>query len=408
MPNALRCGHSLTPRAFADVVRTMALAHHKWDAQVGDVAALAPFPLVLPRAAWQSLVSCAESLARETVAMERELAHRPDLFRRLGVPAPLASALGHACLAPTPPAARIMRFDFHPTDDGWTISEVNSDVPGGFTESSRFAALIAERTGDGDVAGDAGATWLDSIAAKLPAGGAVGLLSAPGWVEDTQVVAHLASRLRARGVVAHLAAPPDLRWHDGLAHIANETREVPLDAIVRFYQAEWIATLRCRDAWLPLFAGGRTPVSNPATAALTESKRLPLVWNDLDAPSTTHRRVLPPSFDPRDARGLWDGDWVLKPAYGNTGDDVALRAHASRVDWYPRVLAALAHPHRWVAQRRFRALAVETPRGPLNVCVGVYVVDGHAAGAYARVSASPVIDYAATDAALLVERVNEG
>ncbi len=25
----------------------MALEHHKWDAQVGDVAALAPFPVVL-------------------------------------------------------------------------------------------------------------------------------------------------------------------------------------------------------------------------------------------------------------------------------------------------------------------------------------------------------------------------
>jgi len=36
-----------------------------------------------------------------------------------------------------------MRFDFHWTTEGFRISEVNADVPGGFSESSAFPALMA-------------------------------------------------------------------------------------------------------------------------------------------------------------------------------------------------------------------------------------------------------------------------
>ena len=94
---------------------------------------------------------------------------------------------------------------------------------------------------------------------------------------------------------------------------------------------------------------------------------------------------------------------MLKPAFGNTGDGVALRDRLSRSEWYVRVAAALARPRDWVAQRRFHSVPLESPRGPLHACIGVYVVDGAVAGAYGRLSLSPVIDYAAIDAAVLVE-----
>jgi glutathionylspermidine synthase len=405
MNGALRCGRAIAPETFTNVVRAMGLEHQKWDAQVGDVAALAPFPLILTRSTWHALASLATELARETVAIEVELARRPELHKHLGLPEAVASALRpNASAAATPAAARIMRFDFHPTTDGWRVSEVNSDVPGGFTESSRFAELVAEQTDEGLVAGDAGAAWIDAIAATVPHGGTVALLSAPGWVEDTQVVAHLAARLRARGVAAHLASPHHLRWVDGRAHLESDFCSARLDAVLRFYQAEWIARLPCREAWAPLFAGGLTPVSNPASAVLTESKRMPLVWSDLDACSVTWQSVLNETRDPRDARGIWNGDWVLKPAFGNGGDDVTLREQTSRSVWYRRVVAALARPRRWIAQRRFRTIAVESPLGSMHPCIGVYVVDGRATGAYARLSSSPVIDFAAIDTAVLLER----
>jgi hypothetical protein len=297
-----------------------------------------------------------------------------------------------------------MRFDFHLTTEGWRVSEVNSDVCGGFTESSRFSELMAQTTGAGVVCGDAGAAWTGAIAAAVPRDGLVVLLSAPGWVEDVQVVAHLAARLRANGVVAQLASPHHLRWADGRAQIHSEFRTAPVDAVVRFYQAEWIVDLPCQNAWMPLFRGGLTPVSNPGCVAFTESKRLPVVWSELDASTAAWRTVLPEARDPRDARGLLGGDWVLKPAFGNTGDHVALRERMSRTAWIQTVMTALAQPRRWVAQRRFHSTPVQSPRGPVHACIGVYVVDGRVAGAYGRLSPSPVIDFAAVDAAVLVER----
>jgi hypothetical protein len=111
--HGIRCGASLDAHTFRELARTMALDHHKWDAQVGDVAALAPFPLVLSKAAWRELHSLSTALARETVAIECELLDRPDRHARLGLSPRLVSALRrHPDASATPATARIMRFDF--------------------------------------------------------------------------------------------------------------------------------------------------------------------------------------------------------------------------------------------------------------------------------------------------------
>ncbi|MGA2232614.1 MAG: hypothetical protein ABSH22_17085, partial [Tepidisphaeraceae bacterium] len=60
-------------------------------------------------------------------------------------------------------------------------------------------------------------------------------------------------------------------------------------------------------------------------------------------------------------------------------------------------------PSRWIAQRRFQTLPLDTPAGPVYPCVGVYTINGQAAGAYARYSPRAVIDYAAVDVAVLID-----
>ena len=43
---------------------------------------------------------------------------------------------------------RLMRYDFHPTvGGGWAVSEVNSDVPGGFAEASLMPQVAKEAIG---------------------------------------------------------------------------------------------------------------------------------------------------------------------------------------------------------------------------------------------------------------------
>lgn len=268
----LWAGESISPADFARLRRQLVLDHCKWDPQVGDVSTLAPFPLVMGRACWEKIAADAEELARETVRAEEYLLGRPDLQRRMGVPWRLRLALrgdGARC------AARVMRFDFHWTKAGWRVSEVNSDVPGGFCEGSSFTRLMADHFPGLRMAGDPGGAFARVMGRW---DGVIGLLYAPGFMEDQQVVTYLAGRIdrdgktcsrpplchwenedaRGRATAWHpwhpraelehpgaaaeglrtiLCDARQLRWRDGFAYLGD----IQLGAIVRFYQGEWLA-----------------------------------------------------------------------------------------------------------------------------------------------------------------------
>jgi hypothetical protein len=136
---------------------------------------------------------------------------------------------------------------------------------------------------------------------------------------------------------------------------------------------------------------------------IAESKRFPLLWDRLSTPLPRWRRLLPDTRDPREAPWRTDGAWLVKSALSNTGDEVCMQELMPRKEWRRTLRDVWLRPSRWLAQRRFRSVAVETPRGPMHACVGVYAIDGRAAGAYARLSPRPLIDFAAVDAALLVQ-----
>ena len=174
-----------------------------------------------------------------------------------------------------------MRFDFHFTTEGWRISEANSDVPGGFSEASHFTMLMAEHFPDLQLAGNPAAAWTNALSRVAGPNGVVALLSAPGYAEDQQVVSFLAARLRDRGCVAHPAKPEQIRWVKARAYLDTAWHRGLLDAIVRFYQVEWLPRLPLRVEWSYLLRGGRTPVGNPAAAVISESKRFPLAWDRL-------------------------------------------------------------------------------------------------------------------------------
>ena len=98
----------------------------------------------------------------------------------------------------------------------------------------------------------------------------------------------------------------------------------------------------------------------------------------------------------------------MKAAFCNTGDAVAARCWTPAPRWAATCRDVWLRPGRWVAHRRFDTLPLPTPAGQAYPCVGVYTVDGGAAGAYARLSRGPVVDFRAVDAALLVEDEGEG
>jgi glutathionylspermidine synthase len=402
LAHPLRAGVPIDATPFAILRRRALLEGCKWDPQVGDVETLTPFPLVMTAGEWNRLAWLAERLTSEAMAAEEETLARPDLIALLGFPPTLRRVLSER-IPLTPAAGRVMRFDFHFTTEGWRISEVNSDVPGGFTEASCFTGMVANHFPHLRIAGDPAGDWSRVLAETAGDSGVVALLSAPGYMEDHQVIAFLAAQLRERGCQAFLAKPEQIVWRNGAAQLETEWHRGPADVIVRFYQAEWVSRLPQKLGWQHLFRAGKTRVTAPAAAVISESKRFPLTWDHLSVGLPTWRTLLPETRDPRQAPWAQQDGWLLKTAMCNTGDTVRIRELMPARDWRWTRLELRLNPSRWVAQRRFQSVPVSTPIGWRHACVGVYTVNGRAAGAYARLSEKPVIDFAASDVALLLE-----
>lgn len=399
----LRAGPSLGGDAFANIRRDLVLNCCKWDPQVGDVSTLADFPLMISSRAWHELSQLAEDLAAEASQAQAELMVRPSLHAKLGLPRALRRVLARCARGrPTPGAAQVIRFDFHWTVHGWRISEANSDVPGGYSEAASFASAMADHYPGTRPAGDPAAALVDAIGGHVAQGGCVALLSAAGYMEDQQVVAYLSRRLAQSGLAARCCRPDQLTWIQGRANLSGAAAG-RVDAIIRFYQGEWLANLPAASGWSRLLIDGKTPVTNPAAALFSESKRFPLAWDSLATKLPTWRRLLPETRDPRDAPWRRDDGWLLKAAFCNTGDSVLARGITPERTWRAAAREARWFPGQWAAQRRFEPVRIDTPLGGAVVCLGVYVVDGRAAGIYGRVTARPLVDYAAVDVAVLVE-----
>jgi hypothetical protein len=394
------CTPALDSQQFEAMRRRMVLDCCKWDPQVGDVSTLAPFAIVLPAAVWRQLAGLAERLTVEAFRAEEELLSRPELLGRLGLPGALRDVLANWSLPPTATVARVVRFDFHPTATGWRISEANTDVPGGYTEAVNLPRLMAGHFPDLQPA--AGEPAAELVAALARCGRRIALLCAAGYVEDQQVVAYLAARLRALGCTAHVGHPRQVCWRSSVAHVRLTEYCGAVDAVFRFYQGEWLGHLPASTGWPAYLRGGETPVCNPGTALLTESKRFPLTWERLKTPLPTWRRLLPETGDPRAVRWQHDPGWLLKTAFCNTGDTVAIRELMGAWRWRWLEWQVRLRPGQWVAQRRFEPLPLATPVGPRYLCLGVYTVNGRAAGIYGRMAPRPLIDFAAVDVAVLV------
>ena len=425
MTPPVTCGEPIDVPAFAALRRRTIFECCKWDPQVGDVAALSNTPLLLAPEAWAEIAHQAEALARELRDAEDELTGRPDLWRELGLPWSVRRALARVRRAGAPRAlARLVRFDFHPTRDGWRISEANTDVPGGFVEAQGFTSLVAEHIansrsdclGAGSAAprpaGAPAAAYADAIRRALPDAALVALVHATAYADDRQVMVYLARELERRGLRAVLISPEHLRWERGgasgaatgraRARLACDWADGEPAAVLRFFPAEWLPNCSRASGWRHFFAGAETPLSNPATAILTQGKRLPLVWDRLRTPLPTWRALLPETRSAAELTGAPGADWVLKPALGRVGDGVGIEGVTPDKERAQIVQAARRSPRHWVLQRRFESAPVPSAGGPVHVCLGVFTVDSAAAGVYGRISSRALIDQHAQDAAVLV------
>jgi len=394
----------LAPSDHRDLVEQAIFQCGKWDPQVGDVSVLAPYPLVLRAEAWQTVARLAERLASELDAAEAALLDRPDRLKRLALPRSIRRTLaGAGRRNASPGPSRVIRFDFHWTADGWRISEANCDVPGGFNEASGLTRRVAAYYAGYAPTGDPVERMADEIVAVAGPGARVALVHATAYSDDRQVVAYLARRWAERGLDAVEVAPDHLRWDHGTARLVEPWPQQPLDLVYRFFPAEWLPDLPRSCRWRHYFAGSRTPMVNPGSALVVQSKRLPLAWDGLPVAFPTWRQLLPETVDPASLGERWDASWVLKPAFGRVGDGVGMDGATPPGEWALIRRSARRHPEFWVAQRRFDTLPLCRQGRLVYPCLGVYTVGGGAAGAYGRLSSTPRIDQHATEAAVLVE-----
>ncbi len=356
-------------------------------------------PLLIRAAEWNRLCSEAEAAAQELFAVESEIAADKNLLELIGTPRNLWDFLAADQFSNR---LRTLRFDFHPTETGWTLSEVNSDVPGGFGEASFLPSHYRNYVTEGSLPADPLSVWGDAVQSEL-SGGKVALLYAPGFLEDEQVVRVLARQLMNRGLESYLIQSPSaLEWRHGYASLRIDNR-AKIEAVIRFYQVEWLSQLPKRAGWENLLKPGRhTRVINPTISAISESKRLELCLERVTAKSTTFQNLSPECREPHEIEGLPRADWVLKATYSNTGDAVHLGGDMTFENWSRLLRTAKRDPRGWVAQRRFETLALQSTAGLVKPCVGVFVIGGRAAGAYVRLSRTQVTNAYALEAPLFI------
>lgn len=394
-------GAPLSIEDLKRIERNLNLHHAKWDTHVGDCSVLSPEPMLIHEDEWQWLCAQAEAATQELFGLEREIAGDEKIQKLIGVPRNLRRVLRENKAGVS---VRTVRFDFHPTASGWVISEVNSDVPGGFGEASVLPSLYKDYVDWTPIPTDPLKKWGDAIEEHCCLGTAA-LLCAPGFLEDEQVVRILARELRDRGYNVRLIQSPfSLKWERGSARLRADST-VKINCLVRFYQVEWLSQLPSWTGWKDILkAQHRTLVVNPAISAVSESKRLGLCLHRVSARTDTFKRLLPECREPSEIIGMQKEDWALKATYSNTGDEVHLGSNMTADDWTKLLSKARRESHRWVAQRRFETLALSSATGPVKPCIGVFVIGDRAAGAYVRLSQKQVIDGYALEAPLFLMR----
>jgi glutathionylspermidine synthase len=391
------CGDRLSPRTFAELKERAVSEVFKWNITDNGADKICDFPLVLSRQLWNTLSELAVCLAREAEVAEAELLRRPMLRSLLGVPMRLQAALRESTRAPS---LRYSRFDFHPTVEGdFAITEGNLDVAGGWNEGGGVAALFAEQLSGADCAGDPARTLAESLRRRIGSNRTVGIMHLTRYADDHQVAAFLARVFEGQGFETVFFDPTQLRVAGDRAGalLGDEVR--PLDAVFRFFPAEWFCRLESPNQWFAAMAKPGTVWMNPLSSVLTQSKRFPLCWRYLATPVPTWSRLMPETRHPVFVRGA---DWVVKPALGHEGFQVGVPGVTQSTRLRALRWAARARPWRWVAQRNFRPASISTPHGPRYPCIGVYVVEGRPAGLYGRLAVAPLIHADSQDVVVLV------
>ena len=367
---------------------------YKWDMQASEQGTISDQVLLISPEDLDFLKTHVVKLYNETIAMEGALKNNPALCLELGISQTMADALCTADYNPNQ-HIRFMRFDFHPTDKGWQISEVNSDVPAGYPEASVMPLLAAPYFPDYAPCGSFGEVFTRHIKQRVPQGATIAYVHDTHTIEDHQIMHYLGDLLEGEGYQTMYAAPGHIQWENGQALGIGHT----IGGIVRYFPVEWME-FEPGVNWQG-YVNGRTPAANHPMALLTQSKRLPLVWDRLGVDIPTWKMLLPTTKAPHyGTHRFFRGDYILKPAFGRVGEGINIPGAVSLEENAAIIQAARSSPSQWVAQKMFKSRPIDN----MHVTLGVFAMNGEFAGLFSRISQSPRMDSEASEIPVLVER----
>lgn len=379
---------------------------YKWDPQFCDNNTVAKYALVLSEKEHEELKLLTEKLIKETTEAENFLNKNLKYTKALEIPNKFRSDIKSMKNYNPDKHIRLMRFDFHPTlENKWAVSEVNSDVPGGFAEATLMNRKSLEYlSNENYYAISFGDFLADAIKKKVRQEGRIMLVHCTSYSDDRQVMQFLGDKLSGMGYEVIYAAADQLKFENGKAISILNNREGEVDGIIRFSPLEWVADMKTKN-WHGYFDTETVSCNHPI-AIFAQTKRFPFVWDLLESKGidlSTWRELLPETLEVNDKKV--DDKFIYKPVYGRVGENISIK-EACKDDEYKKILEDVKrHPKKYLAQKKFNSRPLTNEDGEeFHVCIGSYGVENSHAGYYARISRSPRIDSYAADIPVLIEK----
>ena len=378
---------------------------YKWDPQFLDNNTVAKHILVITKEEHEKLKEYTEKLDKETREAEKYLNNNLNIAKPLALPKQITKELKKMKNYDEDKHVRLMRYDFHPVvGDKWAISEVNSDVPGGFAEASLMPKRALELLNNNEYwSKNFGDILVNAIKEKVKPNGRIMMVHCTSYSDDRQVMQFLGDKLKSLGFEIIYAAADHLKFENNEAISVLDGNEGKIDGIFRFTPLEWLIGMKPKR-WQGYF-DTITPSCNHPIAIFAQTKRFPLIWEALEEAGislSAWRELLPETIEVKDVNDR-EG-FIYKPACGRVGEKISIK-EACVGDEYEKILKDVKkYPKQYLAQKRFESQALTSDEGEsFHVCLGSYAVDGKHAGYYARISKTPRIDSNAADIPVLIE-----
>ena len=382
---------------------------YKWDPQFRDNNTLAKHVLVITEKEAEELKELTEAIDKETIAAEEYLNLHQDVAKPLALPRQINKEMRRMKNYDPKLHVRLMRYDFHPTvDEGWKVSEVNSDVPGGFAEASLLPQEAIKAINGNDKIYryiNFGEIMTEAIKKKVKKNGRIFMVHCTSYSDDRQVMQFMGDRLEKEGFEIIYGTADNVNFKDQKAYSILDNKEGDIDCIFRFTPLEWLRGIRPKrwDGYFDTI----TPSCNHPVAIFAQTKRFPLIWDELEKRGLKldyWRKLLP---DTQKVKGfnLKEG-YIYKPACGRVGEKISIK-EACIDNEYDKILKDVkTHPKEYLMQKKFISKPLVSPKDgkEYHVCLGSYTIEGKQAGFYARISLVPRIDSNAADIPVLIER----